>query len=216
MKVRLSITLTILVIAASAMTAQERREAIVLRDKAARTVVIKDGKVISGDPAFVESLLPGKRGVVGVSVVDLTPELREHLGGTKNSGVLVGSLENGGPAEKAGIRVGDLIVAVDGTDVDSAADLRKVLREKKEGDAVRIDVLRGSKRQTIVTNVVEREGMTFLRSTNLDDLTRNLGETFNGPEWRARVERLQNCDELQHKLRELETRMKDLERKLQK
>jgi membrane-associated protease RseP (regulator of RpoE activity) len=183
-----------------------------------RTVIIKDGKVITDDvvpfdfemPGIDRELLTGgKRAFLGVTLVDITSELREHYGAGKDAGVLVSSLEDNGPADKAGVRVGDIITAVDGKDVASSSDLRKALREKKDGEAVRLDVLRGRSRQTIVANVIERESRVVLPAQF---------EAFRGEpgQWRTRVSALPNCVELQSKIKELESKMKELEKKLQK
>ncbi|HUP60501.1 MAG TPA: PDZ domain-containing protein [Thermoanaerobaculia bacterium] len=206
MKVRLLITLAILTLAASLWAGETKRQ----------TIVIRDGKLIESHGIDMDDgLLGGKRPFLGVSLMTMNPELREHFGGTKDSGVMIESVESGSPADKAGLRVGDLILSVDGKDVDNAWDLRSALREKKDGDTVRIELVRNRARQTVVATLVEREfPETRIRMGNLDNLSRELGERFSSPEWRARLMRTQNCDELQTKLKELETRMKDLEKKL--
>ncbi|MDP9195056.1 MAG: PDZ domain-containing protein [Acidobacteriota bacterium] len=183
-----------------------------------RTIVIKDGKVVSSSENMPNLLLDGelfggKRAYLGVSLVDLTDELREHFGAPKDAGLLVSSVEDGSPAAKAGIRAGDIIVGIDGKDVLSSRDLRGGLREKKDGDTVRVEVLRGRARQTLVTSVVEREGRRlFLPGHTFEGLGRELA----GPEWKARIESLGDCGSLQTRIKELETRLKDLEKKLQK
>ena len=214
MKIRSILALLLLVVfATTAAFAQEGKPAH-------RTLVIKDGKVItdtiSGDDdviRFAERDLFGKRAYLGVSLIDLTPELRDHYGASKEAGILVGSVEANGPADKAGLKVGDIVVSVDGKDVSSSAELRRALRDKKEGDSVRIETLRGRGRQTVVASVVEREGTPFFLRNAGDGL-----EILRTPaEFRAtRMTALPNCLELQTKLRELETKMKDLEKKLQK
>jgi len=187
-----------------------------------RTIVIRDGKVISnteGGPDIFrfngdvldlnEELFGGKRAYLGVSLVDLSPELRDYYGAPKSSGLLVSSIEDDSPADKAGIRVGDIIISIDGKDVESSVDLRRNLREKKDGDSVRVELLRGRSRQTVVATVVERPGIVMPREL------RRLRE-LNTPEWRARIETLGDCGSLQSRIKELETRLKDLEKKLQK
>ena len=176
-----------------------------------RTLVVKDGKVITDNisgPPF--EMLLGGRTYIGVSLVNLSPELREYFGAPKDSGVLVESVQDDSPADKAGIKVGDIVLSADGDDVKTSADLRTALREKKEGDSVRIEVLRGRSRQSLVATVKERETP---RVFQLDELPGMMGN----PEWRARIERLGgDCGDLQGKIKELETRLKDLEKKLQK
>lgn len=177
-----------------------------------RTFVIKDGKVITDERNGVpfETLLRGPHTYIGVSLVTISPELREHFGAPKDAGVMVESVQKDSPAEKAGIKVGDIVLSVDGKDVKSSGDLRAAMREKKEGDAVRIEVLRGRSRHMLVTTVKER---ATPRMIQLDELPGMMGT----PEWRARIERLGgDCGDLQGRIKELENRLKDLEKKLQK
>lgn len=179
-----------------------------------RTVIVKDGRVITDTTEPFEFILRegellGKRAILGVNVVELTAELREHYGAGRESGVLVGAVEDGGPADKAGVRVGDIITAVDGKEIASASALRRALKEKKEGDSVRVDVLRGRSRQTLVASVIERDSAPLLPMREL--------EALGAPgEWRTRVSAMPNCVELQAKIKELESKMKELEKKLQK
>ena len=98
-----------------------------------RTIVIRDGKVVSNSEGpLVEGFRLdadwfGKRAHLGVSLVDLTDELREHFGAPKDAGLLVSSVEDGSPADKSGIQTGDIIVAIDGKDVQSTYVLRSAL-----------------------------------------------------------------------------------------
>src|SRR6185295_2899794 len=101
--------------------------------------------------------VPGKSAFISVSVIDLTPELLEFFGASKDSGVLVSSVADNGPAAKAGVRVGDVITAVDGDAVASLRDLRKAIRNNHGGDNIRIELLRGKNRQTVMAVAEERE-----------------------------------------------------------
>lgn len=193
----------ILLVAAAAFADSPKRQT--------RTLVVKDGRVITddfhGEPF---EMFLGGRTYIGVSLVNLSPELREHFGAPKDAGVLVESVQNDSPADKAGVKVGDIVLSVDGKDVKSSGVLRAALREKNAGDSVRLEVLRGRARQTIVTTVKERETPRLIQ---LDELPGMIGT----PEWRARIERMGgDCGDLQNKIKELETRLKDLEKKLQK
>lgn len=178
-----------------------------------RTLVVRDGKVITDERdgiPFENILLGGPRAYIGVSLMNISPELREHFGAPKDAGVIVEGVQKDSPADKAGIKVGDIVLSVDGKDVRSSADLRAAMREKKEGDSVRVEVLRGRSRHTLVTTVKERETPRMIQ---LDELPGVIGT----PEWRARIERFGgDCGDLQGRIKELETRLKDLEKKLQK
>lgn len=200
-----TLTLALSFVIATAAAAQAPRN---------RTIVVRDGKVISGTEFLESGQLRGlRRAHLGVSMIDLTAELREHYGAGKEAGVLVGAVEEGSPADKAGVRVGDIVLSVDGKDVGSSFELRRMLREKKEGDSVRLEVLRGRTRQSLVATVVEREGGRILSPEEL----RELPAMLDRPEWRARVGAIgTNCNDLQTRINELEGRLKDLEKKLQK
>src|SRR5512146_943822 len=93
-----------------------------------RTLVVRDGKVIVDD-AFPKM----KRAFIGVAVTQMTPELREFFGAPPTTGVLVSSVSANGPAAKAGLKVGDVVVAINGQDVSSQRDLTKLLRQKHAG-----------------------------------------------------------------------------------
>jgi S1-C subfamily serine protease len=82
-----------------------------------------------------------RRPLLGVQLVEPTPELREHLGGSPNAGVLVSKVLEDMPAEDAGLRVGDLIVAVGGREVERTGDLTRALREHA-GETVDIEIVR--------------------------------------------------------------------------
>jgi S1-C subfamily serine protease len=93
---------------------------------------------------------------LGIHVVEPTPELREFVGGSGDAGVLVGKVLPGTPAEKAGLQVGDLLVAVDGEKVGSAGDVRRVLSERG-GETVALDVIRDGKPMTLQAALPEPE-----------------------------------------------------------
>ena len=96
------------------------------------------------------------RPVLGVQLVDTTPELRVHLGATEDAGVLVGKVLEDMPAETAGIEVGDLIIAVDGDDIESSGDLIHALMNKA-GETITIDVVRDRGIKTIHISIPEAE-----------------------------------------------------------
>ena len=83
-----------------------------------------------------------QRGKIGVMIQDLTPDLAEALDLGTELGALVSRVESGSPAETAGIQAGDVIVAVDGTKVESSRDLRNSVGLVRVGEEIAIDVLR--------------------------------------------------------------------------
>jgi membrane-associated protease RseP (regulator of RpoE activity) len=81
------------------------------------------------------------QGRLGLVVIGLTDELKQFYGSGKG-GVLVGKVEPGSPADKAGLKVGDVVADVDGKAVDDAGDVLSLLSGKKKGDAVALTVMR--------------------------------------------------------------------------
>ena len=94
--------------------------------------------------------------MLGVQLTGVTPELRRHLGGDEDTGVLVAKVLEGTPAEEAGILVGDMIVAVDGEPVEDAGDIRHALHGKS-GETVEVEVIREGARQRVDIVLPERE-----------------------------------------------------------
>jgi len=99
-------------------------------------------------------------GYLGVRSIAMTPELRQHFGAPKDAGVLVGSVEPESPAAKAGVQVGDILTAVDGEEVGSTHALWRSVRRHKDGETVKIDLLRDRAKKTVVVTLkeVERKG----------------------------------------------------------
>jgi len=79
--------------------------------------------------------------LLGIEMVETTPELREAMGGSKEAGVLVGKVLSGSAAEKGGLKVGDMITAVEGEKVSDVGELSEAI-EKNEGKTVDLDVVR--------------------------------------------------------------------------
>ena len=102
--------------------------------------------------AVAESLIKtGKvtRGWLGVSLQEVTPSLARSLNLKSSKGALVAEVTKGGPAEKAGIRRGDVIVNLDGGPVENANELRNRLAGTRVGKRVEVVLLRKGERITV-------------------------------------------------------------------
>lgn len=97
-----------------------------------------------------------QRGLLGVSISDFSGETARALGVEAREGALVQEVVSGSAAEKAGVQVGDVIVAVDGETITGASKLRATIGVKRQGDKVRLDVLRDGKRRSLVATLDER------------------------------------------------------------
>jgi len=96
------------------------------------------------------------RGYIGTSVQTLTPELAEAFklkGGV--SGALVGEVSPKSPAEKAGIKTGDVITSVNGKKIGDARELRLMIGSMSPGTKVQIEVNREGQKKTFGVNLVE-------------------------------------------------------------
>jgi serine protease Do len=85
------------------------------------------------------------RGYLGVLIQKVTPEIAESLGMERGHGALVANVSKDGPAEKAGVKVGDVIVEFDGKEVKDSADLPIIVARTQVDKKVRMKVLRDKK-----------------------------------------------------------------------
>ena len=85
------------------------------------------------------------RGWLGVGIQEVDRDLAESFGLDKPMGALISQLEPGGPAEKAGVQVGDVVVEFNGERIGEAADLPHVVGMVKPGTAARMKVIRDGK-----------------------------------------------------------------------
>jgi serine protease Do len=99
-----------------------------------------------------------RRGDVGIRAQTITRALAEALSLPRASGVLVRDVVPGGPAEAAGLAIGDVVLRVDDKPVDNARQLQVVLYRKAIGAGVVLDVLRGPESLRCVAVVRERPG----------------------------------------------------------
>ena len=86
------------------------------------------------------------RGYIGAEVQDVTQDIAESLG-LHGKGALIADLTPGGPAERAGLRAGDVVTRVNGEPVDSATDLTRAVGRVHAGDAIRLQVRREGRMQ---------------------------------------------------------------------
>ncbi len=89
------------------------------------------------------------RAWLGVSIQPMTPELARSLNVDKARGALVAEVNDKSPAEKAGIKRGDVIVAYDGKNVDQSASLPALVASSAVGKTVPLEILRDGKSQTL-------------------------------------------------------------------
>ncbi|MCH9697842.1 MAG: DegQ family serine endoprotease [Gammaproteobacteria bacterium] len=96
-----------------------------------------------------------KRGLLGVQVQDITPDLAEALNLDSVEGTVISAVTEGGAAKKAGLKPGDVILSIDGKPVLSSANLRNAIGLKRVGEKVKIDVIRDGRTKTFKLTIRE-------------------------------------------------------------
>jgi serine protease Do len=94
---------------------------------------------------------------IGLYGRELNPELAAYFGVKEGMGLLVSKLDEGGPAAKAKLKVGDVIVRADGKRVEFANDLIDLVLAKPKGSKIKLEILRDKKTMTIDVEVSEEE-----------------------------------------------------------
>ena len=97
------------------------------------------------------------RGRIGVTIAPVTKEVAESIGLGKPAGALVNAVEKDGPADKAGIEAGDIIVKVDGKSVEKQGDLPRMVGAIKPGTKATLQVFRRGNARDIAVTVAEFE-----------------------------------------------------------
>ena len=105
-----------------------------------------------------------QRGILGIQVGNINPQIAEKYGINETEGVFVGGIEKGSGADKGGIKEGDIIKKLDGYRVSKFADLAGYIGSKRPNDVIEVTVLRNGNEKTIPVTLVKLE--TF----SIDDL----------------------------------------------
>jgi Do/DeqQ family serine protease len=97
------------------------------------------------------------RGRLGVNIQEISPELAQSMNLKDSRGVLVSGVEPGMPAEKAGVREEDVIIAVNGTRVDDSNSLRNRIAAMSPGTDVALTILRNGHEEQLHAKLIELE-----------------------------------------------------------
>ena len=114
---------------------------------------------------------------IGVYLEQLNPELSRFFGLAEGRGLLVARVNPDSPAEKAGLKVGDVIVAADGRRVETLEALTDLIQKKKKGEKISLEILRDKKKMKVEVEVAEEQRKnwpgTGRFSEELQEATRN-------------------------------------------
>ena len=151
-------------------------------------IVLKERKTLPG-LAPIELIPHGKleRGWLGISVQNLTPELVKSFGAESTKGALVAEMAKGGPAEKAGIKQGDIVIVYGEKEITNASILRKKVAIGLIGQEVKVTVLNRGKKLLLTDTVGNSQDATITLATSFRDrfgaevrlLTDREAEKFN-------------------------------------
>ena len=95
------------------------------------------------------------RGRIGVQIQEVTKETADAFGLNKATGALVNSVEKGGPADKAGVESGDIILKAEGRTVNSSSELPRIITQIKPGTKITLQVWRKGASKDLAVTVAE-------------------------------------------------------------
>ncbi len=104
------------------------------------------------------------RGRIGVGIAEVTKDVAEPLGLTRAAGALVRNVESGGPAEKAGVEVGDIILKFDNKPIERSTDLPRIVGNTKPGTKVPVSVWRKGAPRELSLTVAEMQSEQTARA----------------------------------------------------
>jgi S1-C subfamily serine protease len=113
-----------------------------------------------------------QRGWIGVGVQDLSPDLAQSMNAANLRGAIVNQVEQGTPAARAGVEIGDVVTAVDGRPVASSLDLTRSITRHGIGDHVPLTVVRDGRSRTVTVVTGPRPGAEQEREQSQEDQQR--------------------------------------------
>lgn len=120
------------------------------------------------------------RGYAGISIQDITPSLQNALDLKNTEGAIVADVVPGQPADKAGIRAGDIIVNVSGKVVENANQLRNDIALARPGQKVPLTLLRNGKKREVTLITIERTAEVLQKQQPIQQRSRpQRGEVDN-------------------------------------
>jgi serine protease DegQ len=96
------------------------------------------------------------RGWIGVESQDITPELADSFGLARQAGAIIAGVVRGGPADRAGIRPGDILLTVDGKAVTSTSDMLNLIAQLTPDRKAKMTVMRKNRQSTLDVMIGKR------------------------------------------------------------
>jgi Do/DeqQ family serine protease len=142
--------------------------------------IIKHGRVI--------------RGWLGVSIQNLTPDLAKSLGIKESAGALIAGVEGNSPADKAGLKRGDLVIELAGKKVADSTGLRNMVSATAPGTKVDVKVVRESKERTLSVTLGEFKEKKTAKKTEYSNVMQGVGVEDLTPGMRAKLNLPENLN----------------------
>ena len=115
------------------------------------------------------------RGWLGVTIQDVDEATAKALGLDKTAGALVNSVLEGQPADKAGIQSGDVILSINGREIENTAQLLRVVAQIAPGSRTAVIIWRDGQQRTVSLTMAERDGARAAVGDDTDGVTGRLG-----------------------------------------
>jgi len=140
----------------------EKAKIVVIRDGKEKTVTVTIGKLKSSR-SYSFSVGPnvnvfkwyGGGAYLGVNLHELNEDLAGYFGVKADEGVLILDVEEDSPAEKAGLKSGDVITKIDDESVSDPEDVQDIISELEEDDVIKIEIIRKNSKQTLEATLEE-------------------------------------------------------------
>lgn len=144
-----------------------------------------------------------KAGFLGVQIQDLSEQLSDYFKVKDGNGVLVSEVVKDSPADKAGLKAGDIITKIDNDDIENAGDLTSTIRGYDPEAKVSISVIRDGKKKKLNATLGEAEQDYFHNFGNFED--------FEFPEFQFDKEEFQEqMEEMREEMKEFKIELKVL------
>ena len=110
-----------------------------------------------------------ERGWLGVSVQDLTPQLAKSAHSETTKGALIAEVVKGGPAEKAGLKKNDVVIAYQGKEVPDSTILRNEVANTPIGQEAKVTLLRGGRKEELTVKIGNLEEATKILAASVKE-----------------------------------------------
>ncbi len=123
-----------------------------------------------------------RRGWMGVGIGLVTEEIANRVNAKEGEGVIINSVFEGDPADRAGLKIGDIILKIGGSDIDSPSKMIRVIGAITPGQTINLDILRDGKPRVVPVKLESRKGNTSQLTTLPPMSPSGLGFSVEDPE----------------------------------